>query len=66
MQETQKAWVRSLGQEDPLEEENVKPTPVFLPESSYGQKSLAAIVHRIAESDTTEQLTDTHTTASDF
>jgi len=41
MQETQKAWVRSLDQEDPLEEENVKPTPVFLPENSYGQRSLA-------------------------
>ena len=36
MQET---WVRSLGQEDPLEEE-VEPTPVFLLGKSHGQMSL--------------------------
>ena len=35
MQET---WVPSLGQEDPLEWHF---TPVFLPEESLGQKSLA-------------------------
>ena len=37
MQET---WVRSLGQEDPLEKE-WQPTPVFLPGKSHGQRSLA-------------------------
>ena len=37
MQETQ---VQSLSQEDPLEKEWL-PTPVFLPEESYGQKSPA-------------------------
>ena len=37
MQETQ---VRSLGQEDPLEEE-MTTTLVFLPGKSHGQKSLA-------------------------
>ena len=33
-------WVRSLGREDPLEEE-MAPTPVFLPGESHGQRSLA-------------------------
>ena len=32
-------WVQSLGQEDPLEEE-MAPTPVFLPGESHGQRSL--------------------------
>ena len=32
-------WVRSLGQEDPLEE-GWLPTPVFLPGESHGQRSL--------------------------
>ena len=36
MQET---WVRSLGQEDPLEKE-MQPTPVFLLGKSHGQRSL--------------------------
>ena len=31
--------VQSLGQEDPLEEE-MAPTPVFLPGKSHGQMSL--------------------------
>ena len=33
-------WVRSLGQEDPLEE-GMASTPVFLPRESHGQRSLA-------------------------
>ena len=37
MQET---WVRSLGWEDPLEEETAIHS-IFLPEKSYGQRSLA-------------------------
>ena len=36
----QETWVRSLGWEDPLEEA-WKPTPVFLPGESHGQRSLA-------------------------
>ena len=32
-------WVRSLGQEDPLEE-GMASTPVFLPRESHGQRSL--------------------------
>ena len=40
MQETQETWVRSLGQEDPLEWET-EPTPVFLPGKFHGERSLA-------------------------
>jgi len=40
VQERQEMWVQSLGQEDRLEEEWL-PSPVFLPEKSHGQKSLA-------------------------
>ena len=32
-------WVRSLGQEDPLEKE-MATTPVFVPGKSHGQRSL--------------------------
>ena len=39
MQESLKPQVGSLGQEDSLEEE-MQPTPVFLPEKSHGQRSL--------------------------
>ena len=38
-QEMQEIRVWSLGQEDPLEEE-MQPTPVFLPGESHGQRSL--------------------------
>ena len=38
----QETWVRSLGQEDsPEKGMNGKYTPVFLPEESHGQRSLA-------------------------
>ena len=39
MQETQEMRVWSLGWEDPLEED-MQPTPVFLPGESLGQKRL--------------------------
>ena len=39
MQETWEIQFWSLGQEDPLEEE-MQPTPVFLPGKSDGQRSL--------------------------
>ena len=35
----QELWVRSLGQEDPLEEE-MATTPIFLPGKSHGWRSL--------------------------
>ena len=37
-QEMQEIWVWSLGWEDPLEEE-MQPTPVFLPGESHWQRS---------------------------
>jgi len=40
MEETQESRVRSLGWEDPLEDE-MQPTPVFLPGNFHGQSSLA-------------------------
>ena len=50
MQEMQETWIRSLSQEDPLEEEVATPL-VFLPRESHGQRSLAgATVHRVAKS----------------
>ena len=52
--------VQSLGQEDPLEEE-MAPTPVFLPGESHGQRACGAAVHGgHKESDMTERLS-THT-----
>ena len=54
MQET---WVQSMGREDPLEK-GMQPTPVFLPEKSHGQRSLADnSPWGSKESDTTEWLT---------
>ena len=53
--------VRSLGQEDPLEE-GMEPTPVFLPGESHGQRSLVGYGPLgCTEFDTTERLTHTHT-----
>ena len=40
IQETQEMWVRSLDQEDSLEKE-MATNPVFLPEKSPEQRSLA-------------------------
>ena len=53
VQEMQEIWVRSLGQEDPLEEGMA----VFLPEESHGQRNLLGYnPWGCKESDTTEQL----------
>ena len=46
-----KTWVRSLGQEDPLERE-WQPAPVFLPGEFHGRGAWQATVHRIAKSQT--------------
>ena len=57
MQETQKAQVRSLGQEDPRGGRKWHPTPVFMAGKSHGQKSLAGYSPWVCkESDTTELL----------
>ena len=39
-------WVRSLGQEDSMEEE--VPTPVFLPAKSHGQRRVHSTVVQIS------------------
>ena len=59
------AGVPSLGREDPLEEE-MAPTPVFLPGESHGQRSLVGYSPRgCKESDTTEH-THTHNAAAAY
>ena len=56
-------WAQCPGQEDALEEE-MAPTPVFLPGESRGQRSLAEYRPRgRTESDTSERL-GTHTVYS--
>ena len=61
MLETQETQVQCLGQEDPLEEETAT-TPVFLPEESHGQGSLAGYGPRgHQESDRAEWRTYMHT-----
>ena len=55
MQELQESWVRSLGQENPLEWE-WQPTSVFLPGKSHGHRSLAGYSPwGCKQSDATEQ-----------
>ena len=44
MQERQETQVPPLGRESPLEEE-MEPSPVFLPEKYHGQRSRAGTVH---------------------
>ena len=52
----QKIWVRSWGQEDPLEKETL-PTPVSLPGKFHGQRSSVGYSPwGCKESDRTEQV----------
>ena len=53
MQET---WIRNLGLKDPLEKGMATRSSILIWES-HGQRSLVAIVHGVAESDMTQQLT---------
>ena len=53
VQEVQETWAQSLGQEDPREEE-MERTPVFLPEESHGQRSLAGYNPQVCKLDMTE------------
>ena len=58
----QENWVRSLGQEDPLEK-IWQPTAEFSPEESHGQRSLVGNSPWGCEgSDTTERLIAAHST----
>ena len=50
MQETQEMWVQSLGQEDPLEEENGNPLHYSSPENPMDRGGWGATVHRVAKS----------------
>ena len=59
IQETQEMWVRSLGQEDPLEKE-MATNPVYLPEKSMGRGAWRATGQGVAESDMTERLSIQH------
>ena len=57
MLETQKTWVQSLNQEDPLEQEMAPHTPVFLPRKFHGQSNLANYSPRCCkELDATEHI----------
>ena len=47
MQKMKDTWVRSLCQEDPLEE-GMATTPVFFPGESHVQRSLWDTVHRVS------------------
>ena len=49
VRELQGTRIRSLGQEDPLEEAQ-QPTPIFLPGESHEQRSLAGTVHGASKS----------------
>ena len=61
MQET---WVRSLGQEDPLEKANGNPLQYFCLENSMDRGAWWATVRGVTESrGVTEQLTHTHKTS---
>ena len=56
VQETPEMWVRSLGQENPLEKK-MATRSMFLPEKSHGQRSLAGYSPKgHKESGTTERL----------
>ena len=59
MQELQETQVRSLGREDPLEEE-MDPTPVILPGESHGPRSLAGYSPQEAKSWTRLKELSTH------
>ena len=52
MQETWDTWVRSLGQEDPLQEGMATHSSILLLGKFHGQRGLRATVHKVAKSQT--------------
>ena len=54
MQEMQETWVRSLGQEDPLEKEMATHSSIPCLKNSMDRGDWWATVHKVTESDTTE------------
>ena len=56
MQETQETWVRSLGQEDPLEEEMITHSRILVLYNLKNRGAWQAKGYGVAESDMTERL----------
>ena len=54
MQKTQKMWVRSLSQEDPLKKEMATHSSIPCLKNSMDRGDWWATVHKVTESDTTE------------
>ena len=62
MQESQETLVRSLGQEDPLEEEMATHSSILAWKIPWTEEPGGVTVHGVAkESDTTEHTARTHT-----
>ena len=53
----QEMWIQSLGQKDPLEKEMVDPVNILAWRIPWTAEPAGYKVHRVTESDTTEQLT---------
>ena len=56
----QEIWAQSLGWEDPLEKGMVTHSSILGLDNPMDRRAWQAIVHGVAESDTTELLTLTH------
>ena len=54
-------WVRSLGQEDPLEEEMATHSSILAWRIPMNRGAWGATVHGVTESDLTEQVSTQHT-----
>ena len=50
LQETQEVWVQSLGQDDPLQEENGNPLQYSCLKNPVDRGAWQATVHRVAKS----------------